>query len=252
MEMEKTMKTLVAILAVVLMASSMTSATTTTTFADPTVVTNVIGSTNSAPGFGPKSWQANAIVAGQKSEFYITPQILFGISGDVTIGQLSSISYWTNKATDHTAVPADWFIAIYTKPGESSLPVHGSWYGNRINSEPYFSQNLTETAGTWTQWVTGGPNNKLRFFDSTNNQYFGGYGDGFLSDITGNANYANQKILYISVQTGSAWAAGVTSLVDGLSVELTNGDIGQVNMVPEPATMALLGLGSLFFARKKK
>jgi hypothetical protein len=242
------MKKLITICAIVMMVSSMVSATTTTITALP--VANSIGSTDYASGFAPGSWQGNATVAGQKSEYYVSPQTLFGITGDVTIGQLSSISYWTEKATDHITVPGDWFIIIYTQKDDTLSP-HGSWYGNRINSEPYFSQNLTETAGTWTQWVTGGPSNKLRFFDSTGG-YFGSYTDGFLSDLTSNAAYKDQKILCFSVQTGSGWANGFTGLVDGLSITRTNGDVGQVNMVPEPATVALLGLGALSLLRRKR
>jgi len=210
-------------------------ATTTTIAALP--VANSVGSDDYAAGFAPGSWQANATIAGQKSEYYISPQALFG--RDVTIGEISSIGYFTKKNTTHTADAADWYINIYTMP-DANLPVHGTWYGNRIGSEPYFSENLVDLCNTWNQWVTAaGQNNRLRFFDSTNNQYFGSYTDGFLSDLTGNTAYNNQKILSFSVQTGSAWANGFTGLVDGLSIELTSGDIGRVNFVatsfcPEP------------------
>jgi hypothetical protein len=192
-------------------------------------VANSVGSADYAAEFAPGSWQANATVAGQKSEYYVSPQSLFG--RDVNIGEISSISYFTKKNTTHTVNAADWFLNIYTKP-DTNLPVHGSWYGNRIGSEPYFSQNLLDPSNTWNQWVTPeGQNNRLRFFDSTNNQYFGSYTDGFLSDLIANAAYKNQKILLFSVQTGSAWANGFTGLVDGLTIELTGGDIGRVNFV---------------------
>jgi hypothetical protein len=201
--------------------------TTTTVTALP--VANSIGSADYAAEFAPESWQANATVAGQKSEYYVSPQALFG--RDVNIGELSSISYFTKKNTTHTVNTADWYINIYTVP-DTNLPVHGSWYGNRIGSEPYFSQNLLDPCNTWNRWVTPeGQNNRLRFFDSTNNLYFGSYTDGFLSDLIANVAYKNQKILLFSVQTGSAWANGFTGLVDGLSIQLTSGDIGQVNFV---------------------
>jgi hypothetical protein len=155
--------------------------------------------------------------------------MLFG--RDVTIGELSDISYFTMKNTTHTEDAADWYINIYTKP-DSNLPVHGSWYGNRIGSEPYFSENLVDPCNTWNQWVTGaGQNNRLRFFDSTNDQYFGSYTDGFLSDLTSNPAYKNQQILLFSIQTGSSWANGFTGLVDGLSIRLTSANVGQVNLI---------------------
>jgi hypothetical protein len=191
-------------------------------------VANSTGSAEYATGFAPGSWQANATVAGEKSEYYVSPQMLFG--RDVTIGELSDISYFTMKNTTHTEDAADWYINIYTKP-DSNLPVHGSWYGNRIGSEPYFSENLVDPCNTWNQWVTeAGQNNRLRFFDSTNN-YFGSYTDGFLSDLTGNPAYKNQQILLFSIQTGSAWANGFTGLVDGLSIRLTSANVGQVNFI---------------------
>jgi hypothetical protein len=212
---------------VVLVLATAASAATTTVVALP--VDNTVGSSEYAAGFVPGSWQANAAVAGQKSEYYVSPQTLFG--RDVTIGELSSISYFTKKDTTHTVDAADWYINIYTLP-DTNLPVHGSWYGNRIGSEPYFSENLVDPCNTWNQWVTpADQNNRLRFFDSTNDQYFGSYTDGFLSDLTANPAYTNQKILKFSVQTGSGWANGFTGLVDGLKIELTGGDIGRVNFV---------------------
>lgn len=192
-------------------------------------VANTVGSADYAQGFAPGCWQANATVAGQKSEYYVSPQELFG--RDVNIGELSSISYFTKKNTTHTADAADWYIDIYTKP-DANLPVHGTWYGNRIGSEPYFSENLVDPCNTWNQWVTGaGQNNRLRFFDSTNDQYFGSYTDGFLSGLTSDTAYKDQQVLLFSVQTGSGWANGFTGLVDGLSIGLTDGNVGQVNFI---------------------
>jgi len=227
---------------IVLIAGSQLAVAGTTVYALP--VGNTAGSADYAPGFAPGSWQGDATVAGTKAEYYVSPAALFG--GPVTIGQLASISYFTNKDTTHAVDASDWYLVIYTV-ANPALPVHGSWYGNRINSEPYFSQNIVETAGTWTQWVTdAGENNRLRFFDSTSG-YFGSYTDGFLSDLTANPAYANQEILAFSIQTGSAWAPGFDGLVDGLEITLTNADVGQVNFVaapvPEPLTMA-----SAFFA----
>lgn len=249
--MQRSILAVVGGMCLMLVATS-TWATTTTINAQP--VTNAVGSPDFADGFGPGSWQANATTG--KSEFYVTPQELFG--RNVTVGDLASISYFTKKDTTHSANTADWFFAIYTA---KYVGQDAGWYGNRISTEPYFAEDIVETAGTWTQWVTGdGQNNRLRFFDSTNNQYFGSYTDGFLSALTASNAYKDQQIMYFSIQTGSAWASGFTGLVDGLNIELTTGDIGQVNMipvpVPEPLTMtaaflAIGGLGSYLRKRSR-
>ena len=118
-------------------------------------VANSVGSDDYAAVFAPG--QADATVAGQKSEYYITPLPLFG--SDVTIGEISSISYFTKKNTTHTADAADWYINIYTIP-DANLPVHGTWYGNRIGSEPYFSENLIRPCNTWNQWNTAAGKNE--------------------------------------------------------------------------------------------
>jgi hypothetical protein len=41
--------------------------------------------------------------------------------------------------------------------------------------------------------------------------------------------YASRAILFFSVQTGSAWAAGFEGQVDGLRIELTDGSVANVN-----------------------
>jgi hypothetical protein len=200
-----------------------------------------------APGMSSGSWQAavplGAVSPNNYTQLFLTPDMLFG-RDDVTVGELASISYWTKKDSLHTAVPADWFFQIYTKPYAGSPG--SAWYGNRINSEPYFSQNLNAPADTWNQWVTdANQDNRLRFFDSSSG-YFGGYGDGFLSDLTSNPAYENQEIMFINVATGTAWAAGFAGQIDGLQIELTDGSIANVNFeataIPEPGAITLAGL----------
>ncbi len=207
-----------------------------TTSAQVTVVTptstvydsnHVVGVVDPAPGFPVGSLASDGV---GKTDMYFTPESLFGHA--VTLGDIASISYWTNKNATHTADPRDWFLVIYTKP----YPGNPRWYGARIGSEPYFSMNLSETPNAWNQWSTGGPSNTLRFFESTNG-YFGAYNDpGFATFVSGNSldnvPYAGQQILYFSIQTGSAWAAGFTGKVDGLQIKLKDNTQSAVNFEP--------------------
>ena len=195
-----------------------------------------------APGWDPGSFEA----PGAYSKYIFSPEGLFGRS--VTVGELAQISYYTKKDTLHTVDAGDWFFQMYTSPYDGSPG--SSWYGNRINSEPYFSANLTETAGEWTLWDSAGTANTLRFFDSSTG-YFGSYTDGFLSDLTSDSTYSSQNIMYLSVGLGTAWADGFDGQIDGLSIELTNGDVAEINFVPEPATLSLLGLGGLLLRKRR-
>lgn len=190
---------------------------------------------DAAPGHAHGSFASNGSA---KTDMYFTPEMLFGRSS-VTLGQIASISYWTKKGTLHTADPRDWYLTIYTKPypGDVSTP---TWYGDRIGSEPYFSQNLTEIAGAWNKWTTDGPANKLRFFESTAGApgaNFGTYADpDWTTFVSGNAlsgsPYAGHELLSFSIQTASGWAAGFTGQLDGARIQLTDGSVATINFEP--------------------
>lgn len=200
---------------------------------------NVVGVANdAAPGFASSSFASDGT---GKTDMYFTADVLFG--REITLGEILSISYYTKKGTTHVVDPADWYLAIYTKPyfNDASTP---SWYGARIGSEPYFSASLNDPAGTWNQWTTYGVDNKLRFFESTagaTGANFGTYTDPDLATLltlpsltgsggtTGGKPYAEQELLSLSVQTGSAWADGFTGQLDGLRIELTDGSVATIN-----------------------
>ncbi|RKX30726.1 MAG: hypothetical protein DRP71_14605 [Verrucomicrobia bacterium] len=177
-----------------------------------------------ATGFEPGAFQANVMAADpdKYTKYGFVPSVIFG--RDVYVGELHSITYHTKKGTDHVASPPDWFAQFYTNG-----TAHG-WYGERVNSEPYFSDNLTETPGTWTQWVSeAGQPNRLRFFDS--NLSLGSYTDGFLVDMTNDPFYADQSIMLFGLGTGTAWAEGFDGRLDGLTVELVSGEKVTFNFI---------------------
>lgn len=210
---------------------------------DPTYVgitTNNVVSVpgDGAPGFADASFASNGIA---KTDIYFDPVQLFGRA--VTLGEIDSFSYWTKKDSDHVTVPADWYLTLYTAPYAGDIS-SATWYGDRIGTEPYFSENLNDPANTWNLWSTDGAQNTLRFFESTAGApgaNFGSYTDPSWDTLmAGNAlsgqPYATRDLLYFTVQTGSAWAAGFEGQVDGLTITLTDGTVATVNFedVPPP------------------
>jgi hypothetical protein len=184
-----------------------------------------------APGYQFGSFASNGVA---KTDMYFSADALFG--REVLLGEVASISYWTKKGTTHTSDPRDWYLNIYTKPYAGQVGT--SFYGTRIGTEPYFSENLADPINTWNQWTTSGPNNHLRFFESTYG-YFGSYTDPHFATFVAGTSlpgsrgpgvpYATQPILYFSPQTGSSWAAGFTGQLDGLRIVLTDGSFANIN-----------------------
>ncbi len=185
---------------------------------------------DSAPGFNFGSVASNGI---SKTDIKFTPEQLFGRA--VTLGEISSMSYWTKKGSTHAVNPVDWYLNIYTKPYAGDVSA-STWYGDRIGTEPYFAANINDPANTWNQWTTDGPANKLKFFDSSAG-YFGSYSDpDWDTFVAGNSlsgsPYAGHEVLFFSPQTSSSGAPGFTGQIDGIIIELTDGSIAKINFEP--------------------
>ena len=251
--MKRSMQLVAALACASLIAPAAHAATTTTITLLPTYAgnTNIAGNAGtSAPGFATGSWQAPG--SGAKQESYIAASALFAES--VTLNDIASISYWTNKPG--TAAAVDWTFIMYT--AATGTGDEAPWYHTRLNSEPYFTQTPAVASNTWHAWSTNDPTNPMLFYDQGRSGNYGTYTDPTLATLqAGPVTWANSTtydyrtssdvVSLFSLQTGSAWNTGFTGLVDGLTVTLKNGDVGIVNLeaVPLPAAvwggMMLLG-----------
>ncbi len=229
---------LIFVLAICLLGSSVfaqSTGTVTITPNSPVFSGNhVIGlALDSAPGFEFGSFASDGVA---KTDLYLTPEFLFG--HQVLLGEVASISFWTKKGTTHVVDPYDWYLNTYTKKYPSQTV---SFYGARLNTEPYFAENTIETANSWNKWSSEGPKNELRFFESTYG-YFGSSSDLHWSNFVQGMSlagshgtsvpYATQPILFWSVQTGSGGALGFHGQVDGLRINLIDGSWRKINFEP--------------------
>ena len=81
---------------------------------------------------------------------------------------------------------------------------------------------------------------------------FGSYTDPkWATFVAGNSlsgsPYSGHGVLFVTVQTGNAWAAGFTGQLDGFEIELADGSIAKVNfemVEPPPAATAVPATGN--------
>jgi hypothetical protein len=205
-------------------------------------------------GWGSGSWQGPAT---GKSNYHVwyTAQMetLFGAGHGITVGDLSSLSYYTKK---DASIPwqDDWWLSIYTVP-EGDGDDSGSWYDSRLHARPDIGPGYSQsfTYGQWNLWATdnsGITTNQLQFYDSGRgwNGYYATLASLAAGEVTwGNSqshDYSDEIVKAITIQTDSGWD-GFDGQVDGLTITLNDGQVGEVNFepVPVPAAVWLLGSG---------
>ena len=186
-------------------------------------------------GFGPDSWQGPATGKTNWHARYVADgdalsDLFPSDAATLTIADLDEISYYTKRPSG-TPAGRDWWIQIYTRPTGSGDD--SGWYHRRyINN---YNDHTAEDA--WTQYSTD-------LGAMTFNRNSGGGGpEQTLAELI--AADGSDLIEMISVQTDSGWN-GFDGYMDGLEITLTNSNVGQVNFVPEPATLGVLLIGGLF------
>jgi hypothetical protein len=194
----------------------------------------------SSGDWGTGSWQGPATGKSNDHIWYSDEMTtLFGEDHGLKVSDLSTISYWT-KTSDTSE---NWWLSIYTKLEDDNNSGDfdagddnsGSWYDSRLHARPDGA-----TADTWEKWSTdsdGASTNQLQFYDSVRSNS----GDvTTLSDLasTGDANYSNvnhdysaEELKSITLQTDSGWT-DVKGQIDGLTIELGDGSVGEVNFEP--------------------
>ena len=218
---------------------------------------NAAGLTSTVTGGFDGTTNSLAASGDGKNQFYITGESLFGGS-PLEISDIASISYSTNKSGGSNS--PDWFIQIYTNPYAGSPG--SSWYGNRIQAEPYLASNLDAPGGQWNDWTTNSGTNSLNWGDSSNGDFGAGIGDwDTLTDtsvLDGSGTYGDASGLFFTFGTGSGWANGFDGQIGPITVTFTNGTGTIINfeastpVVPGPAGLAgLLGLAVVGRRRRR-
>lgn len=186
---------------------------------------------------GSGSWQK--VYPSAKFETYISPDVTFG--APLFVSDIASITYHTRNHA--SASPLEFYSIIYTR-GPGSPPYAHGFYEQRLNAEPYLKtvQPYVQTYDVWNAWTTGGAD-PLTWTDHNNAGNAGFYNAPTLAQIqagpinwstwpgnptagTASAtpiNYAAQRVLYLSFQTGSGWSL-FDGTIDDITVALTNGD----------------------------
>lgn len=182
---------------------------------------------------GSGEWRKTSV--SPKFEMYVDPVATFGSS--FTIGQIASVSYHTRNGGNPSGV--DFAMYFYTAP---MLGGDASWYGRRIQGEPYLSNNYAPSTSAWNTWSTSAGANQIVLYDSRHTNFsFGWYGSPTLADLQAGPftwatwpgapagsdatpfDYRPLTVGLISFQTGSGWSS-FNGAIDGITINLNNGD----------------------------
>lgn len=198
-------------------------------------------------GYGPTSFYANVAQSGATQPdryrtFRLGLRDLFAADAQIDLSEIASISYQTDKNAPATAI--DWRVTIYTVPRGPGMGDAGSFYRDRIQSFPQESASLNAPANQWNEWTTvPGSDNELVWF--TNRAGFTTHNLTWAA-LTGNAVFTADEIMMIDFTLGANSGGGTgISHLDAIVINLVNGDVLDLNLVPEPASLTLASIGLL-------
>jgi hypothetical protein len=247
MEMEKTMKTLVTICAMIAMVGMSTSIQAVTVDFEGGGYTLAADGAATIALSTEQSLSSSHSVKIQLSN--ASPGVDFGkinvpYSGSLNQTTATAWDYIPSSNTRPELAPYIYFIldsdnsGTYNYPNDSLVIAFIS--GSTANpTDTWFQTSLD--ASTKVHVVGNRTGLGTTEFSASNSPLMGTLGDLRSKTFSGSTTYGDLNVIIARVGAGE-WpdASNYTAYVDNVSV------------VPEPATMALLGLGGLLFARKKK
>jgi len=188
------------------------------------------------PGYPPENHKMELYILGP---WYPTP---LDKLGKFTISDIKSISWATKKPT--AGDQPDFYVSIYTEPYEGG---DSDWYGHRLTLEGMYSPTLNAPANQWNIWSTDEGDNQVTLIDS-NHGPIGYYGAPTLAEIQSGSitwhdektiDYRNQKVMAISVSTGTPWCETFVGYLDAITVELKNGQSITIDLEDHPLELTL-------------
>ncbi|QQE09916.1 PEP-CTERM sorting domain-containing protein [Planctomycetota bacterium] len=212
-------------------------------YGDPGVQVNM----TDGAGFSGSSWHVNIPAGVNKLFKWVAWTPEGGPLAGYNVGDIENISYYTKDGNVSDA--KDWYLQIYTL--ETGSGDASSWFKNRLTTEPgYLSQaNAGDTDDTWVKWDTSSAdaNTKLKFYSQASNP---ASALDFDALKVAHGGEAIKGLAINSGDTGGGWA--YEGSISSLEVAMNDGTVYQYSFVPEPASIALLGLGGLALLRRRK
>lgn len=203
-------------------------------------------SVGGAPGYGPTSWYSDAGGAGTSrpySDFRIIPST--NVTDLVLLSELDNIIYDTNWVGGSV----DWRVSVYLAPARQPVNSGDPWYSYRLNFKRGSDLGVGDLGDGWdeysinalgldyvTAWTPTGLQNSYAY---TWDQF--------------KTLFALAPISFIDLGAGYQTDGPASySYLDGVRVNFSNRSDIELDLVPEPISMVMLGClgGGMALARK--